>query len=319
MVVVFVSDARLKRRTERNLFALKSSKTKPLLMRTWSWTRTRVSSTSVVDCFCGFNLFKQGYDVVETFYFFTQPSLFLLTSCRAQFASVDEVHKEEIRREKRRSLYVSWDKLDDSSNNWNISHCLWFFSNQRNKDNTSFIWNSRIQEQLRRIKRNQEKEKLQPVKKKKEKPPNNVSTLIHLYCCKVWGTIVEQPRWAEGQRFLNPKIFSFNLSPLYLLLHFLITKKLHAYIPACWSQWCFLTLEVNATLKVFLWKPDTSDLPLLEVRNLLPPSVYLVSVLFGFCLTAPFWALPPITSSTAAYGKSYRNTWHLYSIWDSFQ
>ena len=33
----------------------------------------------------------------------------------------------------------------------------------------------RIQEQLRRIKRNQEKEKLQPVKKKKEKPPNNVS------------------------------------------------------------------------------------------------------------------------------------------------
>lgn len=194
-----------------------------------------------------------------------------------------------------------------------------FFSNQRNKDNTSFIWNSRIQEQLRRIKRNQEKEKLQPVKKKKEKPPNNVSTLIHLYCCKVWGTIVEQPRWAEGPRFLNPKIFSFNLSPLYLLLHFLITKKLRAYIPACWSQWCFLTLEVNAALIMFPWKPDTSDLPLLEVRNLLPPSVYLVSVLFGFCLTAPFRALPPITSSTAAYGKSYRNTWHLYSIWDSFQ
>ncbi|XP_015772967.1 PREDICTED: transcription initiation factor TFIID subunit 1-like [Acropora digitifera] len=53
--------------------------------------------------------------------------------CRAQFASVDEIHKEEIRREKRR-----------------------------------------IQEQLRRIKRNQEKEKLQPVKKKKEKPPNNL-------------------------------------------------------------------------------------------------------------------------------------------------
>lgn len=54
-------------------------------------------------------------------------------SVKAQFASVDEVHKEEIRREKRR-----------------------------------------IQEQLRRIKRNQEKEKLQPVKKKKEKPPNNL-------------------------------------------------------------------------------------------------------------------------------------------------
>ena len=35
----------------------------------------------------------------------------------------------------------------------------------------------RIQEQLRRIKRNQEKEKLQPVKKKKEKPPNNVTVL----------------------------------------------------------------------------------------------------------------------------------------------
>ncbi|XP_074620092.1 transcription initiation factor TFIID subunit 1-like isoform X2 [Acropora palmata] len=52
---------------------------------------------------------------------------------KAQFASVDEIHKEEIRREKRR-----------------------------------------IQEQLRRIKRNQEKEKLQPVKKKKEKPPNNL-------------------------------------------------------------------------------------------------------------------------------------------------
>ena len=33
----------------------------------------------------------------------------------------------------------------------------------------------RIQEQLRRIKRNEQKEKLQPVKKKKEKPPNNVS------------------------------------------------------------------------------------------------------------------------------------------------
>ncbi|CAH3126773.1 unnamed protein product [Porites lobata] len=54
-------------------------------------------------------------------------------SVKAQFASVDEIHKEEIRREKRR-----------------------------------------IQEQLRRIKRNQEKEKLQPVKKKKEKPPNNL-------------------------------------------------------------------------------------------------------------------------------------------------
>ena len=35
--------------------------------------------------------------------------------------------------------------------------------------------NVRIQEQLRRIKRNEQKEKLQPVKKKKEKPPNNVS------------------------------------------------------------------------------------------------------------------------------------------------
>ena len=76
-----------------------------------------MSSTSVADCFCGFNLFKQGYDVVETFYFFNQPSSFLFTSYRAQFASVDEVHKEEIRREKRRSLYISWDKLDDSSNN----------------------------------------------------------------------------------------------------------------------------------------------------------------------------------------------------------
>lgn len=40
--------------------------------------------------------------------------------------------------------------------------------------NTFFF---RIQEQLRRIKRNQEKEKLQPVKKKKEKPPNNVTVL----------------------------------------------------------------------------------------------------------------------------------------------
>ena len=38
----------------------------------------------------------------------------------------------------------------------------------------------RIQEQLRRIKRNQEKEKLQPVKKKKEKPPNNVRLLTNL-------------------------------------------------------------------------------------------------------------------------------------------
>ena len=77
LVVAFVSDERLKRRTERNLFVLKSSKTKPLLMRTWSWTRTRVSSTSVVDCFCGFNLFKQGYDVVETF----TSSLNLLRFC----------------------------------------------------------------------------------------------------------------------------------------------------------------------------------------------------------------------------------------------
>ena len=61
-----------------------------------------MSSTSFFYCFCGFNLFKQGYDVVETFYFFTQSSSFLFISCRAQFASVDEVHKEEIRREKRR-------------------------------------------------------------------------------------------------------------------------------------------------------------------------------------------------------------------------
>ena len=61
-----------------------------------------MSSTSVVDYFCRFNLFKRGYDVVETLYFFTRPSSFLFTSCRAQFASVDEVHKEEIRREKRR-------------------------------------------------------------------------------------------------------------------------------------------------------------------------------------------------------------------------
>ena len=43
--------------------------------------------------------------------------------------------------------------------------------------NMKFFWNSRIQEQLRRIKRNQEKEKMQPVKKKKEKPPNNVSRM----------------------------------------------------------------------------------------------------------------------------------------------
>ena len=41
-------------------------------------------------------------------------------------------------------------------------------------------WNFRIQEQLRRIKRNEQKEKLQPVKKKKEKPPNNVSATV---CC----------------------------------------------------------------------------------------------------------------------------------------
>lgn len=36
----------------------------------------------------------------------------------------------------------------------------------------------RIQEQLRRIRRNQEKEKLQPVKKKKEKPPSNISIKV---------------------------------------------------------------------------------------------------------------------------------------------
>ncbi|XP_031550015.1 transcription initiation factor TFIID subunit 1-like isoform X2 [Actinia tenebrosa] len=61
---------------------------------------------------------------------------------RAQFASVDEVHKEEIRREKRR-----------------------------------------IQEQLRRIRRNQEKEKLQPVKKKKEKPPSSISIKLKCGAC----------------------------------------------------------------------------------------------------------------------------------------
>ncbi|XP_048585830.1 transcription initiation factor TFIID subunit 1 isoform X2 [Nematostella vectensis] len=61
---------------------------------------------------------------------------------RAQFASVDEVHKEEIRREKRR-----------------------------------------IQEQLRRIRRNQEKEKLQPVKKKKEKPPSTASIKLKCGAC----------------------------------------------------------------------------------------------------------------------------------------
>lgn len=48
-----------------------------------------------------------------------------------------------------------------------IPSCLHFFN--------AFVF--RIQEQLRRIKRNQEKEKLQPVKKKKEKPPNNVTVL----------------------------------------------------------------------------------------------------------------------------------------------
>ncbi|KAK3745312.1 hypothetical protein QZH41_017177 [Actinostola sp. cb2023] len=64
----------------------------------------------------------------------------------AQFASVDEVHKEEIRREKRR-----------------------------------------IQEQLRRIRRNQEKEKLQPAKKKKEKPLSSASIKLKCGACGAIG------------------------------------------------------------------------------------------------------------------------------------
>ena len=49
----------------------------------------------------------------------------------------------------------------------------------------------RIQEQLRRIKRNEQKEKLQPVKKKKEKPPNNVSGTVcsQRLCLKITDQI----------------------------------------------------------------------------------------------------------------------------------
>ena len=43
--VVFVLDEHLKQQMERSLFVLKSSRTKLLLMRTSSWTKTRVSST----------------------------------------------------------------------------------------------------------------------------------------------------------------------------------------------------------------------------------------------------------------------------------
>ena len=52
----------------------------------------------------------------------------------------------------------------------------------------------RIQEQLRRIKRNEQKEKLQPVKKKKEKPPNNVS-----------GTVCSQRLWLKITDQINVK------------------------------------------------------------------------------------------------------------------
>ena len=92
--VVFVSDEHLKQQMERSLFVLKSWRTKLLLMRTSSWTKTRVSSTLSSHFFSAF-----VYVRAKSRWNFT---FIRSVSLRAQFASVDEIHKEEIRREKRR-------------------------------------------------------------------------------------------------------------------------------------------------------------------------------------------------------------------------
>lgn len=60
--VVFVSDEHLKQQMERSLFVLRSSKTKLLLMRTSSWTKTRVSSTLSSHFFSAFVYVWQNRD-----------------------------------------------------------------------------------------------------------------------------------------------------------------------------------------------------------------------------------------------------------------
>lgn len=75
-------------------------------------------------------------------------------------------------------LKISWSWFDFWSGVFEAG-AFWFCSCFFNLTMVFFVCgNFRIQEQLRRIKRNEQKEKLQPVKKKKEKPPNNVSGTV---------------------------------------------------------------------------------------------------------------------------------------------